>query len=128
MLGWLRFVGSGQLTWMLSNATSTAWVVIKQYQPKGRQRRRRRGPNANVIKEKRNENQSDQSIRGRPKQGPALLYGRTGLCQEDRFQSGPISLVDRGLARGAGRHRAAAGAEQQPGGQSVSAGDLSTGP
>src|SRR5713226_265669 len=59
---------------------------------------------ANVTKEKRNENQSDQRIRGRPAQGPALLYGGAGLCQEGRFQSGPISLADRGLARGAGRH------------------------
>src|SRR3989442_5416390 len=35
------------------------------------------------AQEKRNENQSDQHIRGRPEQGPALLYGGTGLCQED---------------------------------------------
>ena len=28
-------------------------------------------------------------LRGRPGQGPALLYGGTGLRQEDRFQSGP---------------------------------------
>jgi hypothetical protein len=26
MPGWLRSVGSGPLTWMLSNATSTAWI------------------------------------------------------------------------------------------------------
>jgi hypothetical protein len=26
------------------------------------------------------------------------FYRSTGLCQEDRFQSGPISLADRGLA------------------------------
>src|SRR6266550_5384206 len=83
---------------------------------------------ANVTKEKRNENQSDQRIRGRPGQGPSLLYGGTGLCQEGRFQSGPISLADCGLARGAGRHGAAAGAERQPCSQSVSAGDLSTAP
>src|SRR2546430_4740932 len=82
---------------------------------------------ANVTKEKRNENQTDQCLRGRPGQGPALLYGGTGLCQEGRCQSGPISLADRGLARGAGRHGAAAGAQRQPRGQGVSAGDLSTG-
>src|SRR4029077_16779430 len=40
MPGWLSSVGSGPLTWMLSNATSTAW--INQHQRKGR---RRRGPN-----------------------------------------------------------------------------------
>src|SRR6267143_758624 len=33
--------------------------------------------------EKRNENQSDQRTRGRPGQGPALLYGGTGICKED---------------------------------------------
>src|SRR6266404_172024 len=33
--GWIRSVGSGPLTWMLSNATSTAW--INQHQRKGRQ-------------------------------------------------------------------------------------------
>src|SRR5436190_8739433 len=35
MPGWLRSVGSGPLTWMLSNATSTTW--INQHQRKGRQ-------------------------------------------------------------------------------------------
>src|SRR5258707_11765261 len=110
---------------MLSNATSTEWITsISQHQRKGRQGEDDAAQTANVTKEKRNENQSDQRIRGRPGQGPALLYGGTGLCQEDRFQSGPISLADRGLARGAGRHGAAACAEQQPRGQSVSAGDL----
>src|SRR5436190_9251852 len=111
---------------MLSNATSTAW--ISQHQRKGRQREDDAAQTANVTKEKRNENQSDQRIRGRPGQGPALLYAGTGLCQEGRFLSGPNSLADRGLVRRAGRHGAAAGAEQQPRGQSVSAGDVSTGP
>src|SRR5215208_8329815 len=35
MPGWLRSVGSGPLTWMLSNATSSAW--INQHDRKGRQ-------------------------------------------------------------------------------------------
>src|SRR6516162_7691059 len=35
MPGWLRSGGSGPLTWMLSNVTSTAW--INQQQRKGRQ-------------------------------------------------------------------------------------------
>src|ERR1700676_1128713 len=119
---------------MLSNATLTAWITtawgkqdwISQHQRKGRQGEDDAAQTANVTKQKRNENQNDQRIRGRSGEGPALLYGGTGLCQEGRFQSGPISLADRGLARGAGRHRAAAGAEQQPRSQSVSAGDLST--
>src|SRR6267378_2416476 len=111
---------------MLSNATSTAW--INQHQRKGRQGEDDAAQTANVTKEKRNENQNDQRMRERPGQGPALLYGGTRLCREDRFQPGPISLADRGFARGAGRHRAAARAEQQSRGQSVSAGDLSTGP
>src|SRR6478609_8661742 len=122
---------------MLSNATSIAWgppnawgppKKIDQHQRKGRQREDDAAHTANVTKEKRNENQSDQPICGRPGQGPALLYGGTGLCQEGRFQSGPISLADRGLARRAGRHGAAASEERQPGGQSISAGAVSTGP
>src|SRR5215471_17056045 len=104
MPGWLSSAGSGPLTWMLSNATSTALIKINQHQRKGTQGEDDAAQTANVTKEKRNENQSDQRIRGRPGQGPALLYRGTGLCQEDRFQSGPISLADRGLARGAGRH------------------------
>src|SRR5262245_43989429 len=102
MPGWLRSAGSGPLPWMLSNTTSTVW--INQHQRTGRQGEDDAAQTANVTKEKRNENQSDQRIRGRPGQGPALLYGGTGLCQEDRFQSGPLSLADRSLARGAGRH------------------------
>src|ERR1700688_4585127 len=108
---------------MLSNATSTAW--INQHQRKGRQGEDDAAQTANATKEKRNENQSDQRTRGRPGQGPALLYRGAGLCQEDRFQPGPVSLADRGLSRGAGRHTAAARAERQPRGQSLSAGDLS---
>src|SRR5260370_37114606 len=98
MPGSIGSEGSGPIMWMLSNATSTAW--INQLRRKGRQRK----DHAAVTKEKRNENQNDQRIRGRPGQGPALLYGGTGLCQEGRFQSRPISLADRGLARGTGRH------------------------
>src|SRR6516165_3289691 len=111
---------------MLSNATSTVW--ISQHQRKGRQGEDDAAQTANVTKEKRNENQTDQRIRGRPGQGPALLYRGTRLYQEGRFQQWPISLADRWLARRAGRHSAAAGPERQPRGQSVSAGDLSTGP
>src|SRR6202790_2756390 len=102
MSGWLSSVGSGPLTWMLWNATSTAW--INQHEQKGRQGEEDAAQTANVTKEKRNENQNDQRTRGRPGQGPSLLYGGTGLCQEGRFPSGPVSLADRGLARGAGRH------------------------
>src|SRR5215471_21631249 len=112
MPGWRRSAASGPLTWMLSNGTSTGWL-------NPRRRKRRQAPDdaaqtANITKEKRNEDQTDQRIRGRPGQGPALLYRRTGLCQEGRFQSGPISLADRGLARRAGRHAATVGAERQP--------------
>src|ERR1700683_1964268 len=125
MRGSLRSAGSGPLMWMPSNATSTAW--ISQRQRKGRQGEDDAAQPANVKKEKRNENQIDQRIRGRPGQGPALLYGGTGFCQEGRFQSGPISLADRGVARGAGRHAAAVDAERQPRRQSVSAGEVLTG-
>src|SRR5207302_510696 len=126
MPGSIGSAGSGPIMWMLSNATSTAW--INQHRRKRRQRKDYAAQTANVTKEKRNENKSDQRIRGRSEQGPALLYGGTGLCQEDRFQPGPLSLADGGVGRGAERHRVAVGAEQQPRGQSVSAGDVSTGP
>src|SRR6266404_1337886 len=110
---------------MFSNATSTEWITwISQHQRKGRQGEDDAAQTANVTQEKSNESQSDQRIRGRPGQGPALLYGGTGLCQEGRFQSGPISLADRGLTRGRGWHRAAAGAQQQPGVQSLPAGHV----
>src|SRR5215468_9059602 len=116
MPGWLRSAGSGPFTSMLSNATSTAWSNRRER--KGRQRKDDAAQTAKGTTEKRNENQSDQLICGRPGQGPALLYGGTRLCQEGRFQSGPVPLADRGLARGARRHSATAGAEQQPRGQS----------
>src|ERR1700693_4767271 len=99
---------------MLSNATLTAWSSRHQrwqLQRRVKQRKDGAAQTANVKKEKRNENQSDQRIRGRPGQGPALLHGGIGLCQEDRFQPRPVSLADGGLARGAERDRVAAGAE-----------------
>src|ERR1700738_5274594 len=102
MPGWLRSAGSGPLTWMLSNATSTAWN--SQRQRKGRRGEDDAAQTANFTKEKRNENYNDQRILRRPGQGPALLYGGAVFCQENRFQPGPLSLADRGLARGAGRH------------------------
>src|ERR1700686_3355848 len=97
---------------MLSNATSIAWIMIawgkqdwtSQPQRNGRLSRSRRGPNRERDKGETNEDQTDQPIRGRPEQGPALLYRGTGLCQEGRFQQRPVPLVDRSLARGAGRN------------------------
>src|SRR5689334_24543165 len=120
MPGWRRSAGSGPPMSTRWNATSTAW--IDQHQRKGSNAEDDAAQPVNVTPEERNENQTDERIRERPGQGPAFLYGGTGLCQEGRFQSGPIPLADRGLARGAGQHRAAAGAEQQSGSQSVSAG------
>jgi len=101
MPGWLRSVGSGPLTSMRSNH-STAWVVIKQHQRKRKLRRRRRGPTANVTKEKEMKIKMT-SVFVDDQNKASVLYGGTGLCQEDRFQSGPISLLTV-LARGAGRH------------------------
>src|SRR6476646_2417762 len=118
MRGSLRSVGSGRSTWMLSNATSIAWIT--QLEPKGRQGARRAHA-AIVTREKGNEDQTDQHLRGRPGQGLELLHEGNGLCEEGRLQSGPISLADRGLARGSRRHRTAAGAERQPRSKSVSA-------
>src|ERR1700722_12705145 len=93
---------------MLSSASSTAWK--SQQQRKGRQGKQEAAPTAIVTEEKRNENQSDQRIRGRPGEGPALLYGGARVYKEDGLFAGAISLADRGLARGAGRHGVAAGA------------------
>src|SRR6516164_2921262 len=125
MPGLRRSAASGPLTWMLSNATSTAWSNRER---KGRQRKDDAAQTANAKKEKQNENQTNKRIRGRPGEGAPLLYRSAGLYQKGRFQSGPIPLADRGLARGARWHSAAAGTEQQPRGQSLSAGDISTGP
>src|ERR1700740_2219560 len=102
MPGWISSAGSGPVTSMLLNATSTAW--IQPNQRRGRQGASNAAQTANLIKEKRNENQSNYHLRRRPGQGPALLYRGPRLCQEDRFQPGPISLADCVLARGAGRH------------------------
>src|SRR5438445_3998498 len=107
MPGWSSSAGSGPITWMRWNGTSIAWNVHHQrgqHQRKARQGKDNAAQTANVTKEKRNENQSDQRIRGRPEQGPALLYGGIGLCQEGRFQPGPLSLADGGLAGSAERH------------------------
>src|SRR5271157_745459 len=104
MPGWRNSAGSGPLTWMLSNATSTAWIHHHRNQPTERTRKDDAAQTANVTKENRNENQTNQRIRRRPGQGPTLLYQGTGLRQEVRFQQWPISLADRGLARRAGRH------------------------
>ena len=47
MSGWLNSAGFGPPMWMLSNATSTAWIHrerIKQGEQRGRYRKRRRAP------------------------------------------------------------------------------------
>src|SRR6476661_3798539 len=59
------------------------------------------------AKEKVNENQSDERVRGRPGQSLALLYRCPGLCEEDRLQPGALSLADSVLPGGPGWHRAA---------------------
>ena len=73
MLGWLRSAGSGRPMWMLSNATSTAWI---------RQNQRR--------KEKRNENQSDQRIRGRPGKALRFYTEILGCAKKADFSQGPF--------------------------------------
>src|SRR5712691_7107266 len=110
---------------MLSNATSTAW--INQHQRKRRQKEDA-AQTANVTKEERNENQTDQRVRRRPGEGPALLYRSARLREEDRLQPGAVSLAHSGLTRGPGGHGAATGAQQQPGGQSLPAVHVPTKP
>ena len=115
MTGWRSSAGSGPRTWMLSNATSTGWSKPRQHQ----RRRNSMRPRRNREREKggTDENQIDQRLCGRPGEGAALLYRSAGFREESRLQPGAVSLAHRGLIRGAGRHGAAAGAEQQPGGQ-----------
>jgi hypothetical protein len=54
MHGLLRSVGSGPLTWMLSNATSTAWS--RQHHRNGKQGKEGAAQTAIETKEKPNEN------------------------------------------------------------------------
>jgi hypothetical protein len=65
MLGWLGSAASGPLTWTLPNATSTAWINPYQRSTpkKMKAKEKTTAQTANLIKEKRNENQSDQPIR-----------------------------------------------------------------
>ena len=51
-----------------------------------------------------------------------------GFVKKADFSQGPYRWLTVGLARGAGRHSAATGAEQQPRSQGVSAGDVPTEP
>src|SRR5437879_12395559 len=99
MTGWLSSAGSGRGTWMRWNGTSTAWNVHHQrgqQQRKARQGKDNAAQTANKRKEKRNENQSDHRVRGRPGQSPAVLFGDTGLYQEQRVHPEHISLCERG--------------------------------
>src|ERR1700739_1068670 len=120
---------------MLSNAISTAWITNPRTKtcPWGpgnqRERKGRRSDaaaHANLTMGGTDEDQTDQRVRRRPGEGPALLYRCDGLREEDRLQPGAVSLAHGGLSRGAGRHRAAACAEQNPGGQGVSTDAVST--
>src|SRR5438552_15885112 len=105
MPGWLRSVGSGPLMWMLSNATSTAW--ISQHQRKGRQGEDDAAQTANLTKEKRNEDQTDQRVRRRPGEGPALLYRSARPREEGRRQPRPAPLAHGGHTSRPGRPGAA---------------------
>src|SRR5579862_7649251 len=100
MPGWLRSVGSGPLIWMLSNATSTAWIdcesIGRQSKTQHERRRSQSESNAartaNATKEQENEDQNHEPIRGRSGQRPTLLHGGTGFSKKNCFQPGPISL------------------------------------
>src|SRR5436190_2023290 len=62
-------------------------------------------------KERRREDQGDESIRRRSGEGPSFLRGQAGLREEERLQPGRLPLVDGRLARGAHRRRAGAAGE-----------------
>src|SRR6266567_2199496 len=130
MPGWFSSAGSGPLTWMLSNATSTEWIATPRTKRQHQRKRRRNdaAAPANLTCEGTDEDQTDQRVRRRPGEGPALLYRSAGLREEGRLQPGAVSLAHGGLTRGPGRHGAAAGAQRQPGGQSLPAGDVPAGP
>src|SRR5215467_4165595 len=124
MPGWTSSACSGRGTWMRSSATWTAWS--QQRRRKRSQKESNAAKTVIATKEQRHENQGDHAVRGRPGKGLAFLYRGAGLCKKERLQSGSVSLADRCLARGAERHRAAVGAEQQPRGQGLSASNIST--
>jgi len=98
---WLaRFRRFWPLTWMLSNAPRSHGSVNTNE----RKTRRRRGPNRERDKE--NEMKIKVTSLYVDNQDKALRFYTEvlGFGQEDRLQSRPISLADRGLARGPGRH------------------------
>src|SRR6202011_5049881 len=70
---------------MLSNTTSPAW--IDQHQRRGRQEEDV-AQTANVIKEKRSENQSDQHICGRPEQALRFYTEVLGFAKRTDFSQG----------------------------------------
>src|SRR5438132_12236950 len=88
MPGWLRSVGPGPLTWMLSNATSTAW--INQHERKGRQGE---------------EGDRSRAVRTGSGQRGAGTKGRRDVDAHSRQRAGP--LAGRSLA---GAHRPGASA------------------
>src|SRR6266446_3737296 len=74
MPGWLRSVGSGPLTWMLSNATSTTW--INQHQRKGRQGE---------------EDDRSRAVRTGYGQGGAGTKGRREVDAHSRQRTAPLA-------------------------------------
>ena len=61
------------------------------------------------------EDQADQHLRGRPGESAALLHRCPGLREEGGLHPGAVQVAHRRLSRGAGRRRAAARAQRQPG-------------
>ena len=88
MPGWLPSAGSGPLTWMLSNATSTAW--ISQHQRKGRQGEDDAAQTANVTR--RNEMKIKLTSVYMHDQAKALRFYTEvlGFAKKADFSQGPF--------------------------------------
>src|SRR5690242_20370135 len=87
MRGWLSSAGSGPHTWMLSSATSTAWITLKKITPKKvtskkiepQQRKGRQGE----------KNDLSRSVHAGPGQRGAGTKGRREVDAHSRQRAAP---------------------------------------
>jgi predicted enzyme related to lactoylglutathione lyase len=76
---------SGPLAWMLSNVISTIWI----HQRQRRRRQKRRGPTANLIKEKSNENQNNSVFVDDQEKALRFYTEVLGFAKKADFSNGP---------------------------------------
>ena len=108
MPGWLPSAGSGPLTSMLSNAISIAWIhsalanKVNTSQKEDKEKTARPKPRTS---QRRNEMKIKVTSVYVDDQDKALrLYTEVLGFAKRPISVRPISLADRGLARGPGRH------------------------